>query len=85
MTRVVCASGVELLRDYREGVLPADVTAALEAHVAGCERCAAFVASYQATPRIVREATALTLPPDIEASLKAFLRTRTGAFKHTQS
>ena len=73
-------SGVELLMDYLEGVLPADVRAALEAHVAGCERCAAFVASYRETPRILREATTMTLPDDIEASLKAFLRARTKAF-----
>jgi anti-sigma factor RsiW len=78
---VACASGVELLMDFIEGVLPADVSAALEAHVAGCARCAAFVASYQATPRILRDATTVTLPADIETSLKAFLRARTNAFK----
>jgi anti-sigma factor RsiW len=83
MTRLVCASGVELLMDYLEGVLSADVTAALDAHVAGCERCAAFVASYQATPRILREATTMTVPPDIEASLKAFLRAQTDAFRNS--
>ena len=82
MTRVVCESGVELLIDYLEGVLPADVNAALEAHVAGCERCAAFVASYQATPRILRDVTTMTLAPDIEASLRAFLRARTDAFQN---
>ena len=76
MNPVACASGVELLMDFIEGVLPADVSAALETHVAGCERCAAFVASYQATPRILRDATTVTLPADIEASLKAFLRAR---------
>jgi anti-sigma factor RsiW len=81
MTPIVCRSGVELLMDYFEGVLPPDVRAALEQHVAGCARCTAFVASYQATPRIVRDATAMTLPPDLEASLKAFLRERTGAFR----
>jgi anti-sigma factor RsiW len=81
MTPVVCASGVELLMDYLEGVLPADVRAALDAHVAGCERCAAFVASYLATPGILRDATTMTLAPDIEVSLRAFLRTQTGAFK----
>ncbi len=81
MTHVACASGVELLMDFIEGVLPPDVQAALEEHVAGCERCTAFVASYQATPRILRNATAVTLPADIEASLKAFLRARTNAFK----
>jgi len=81
VTPVACASGVELLMDFIEGVLPPDVSAALEAHVAGCARCAAFVASYQATPRILRDATTVTLPADIEASLKAFLRARTNAFK----
>ena len=81
MTHVACASGVELLMDFIEGVLPADVNAALEEHVAGCERCAAFVTSYRATPRILRVATEATLPADVEASLRAFLRARTTAFK----
>ena len=82
MTPVVCATGVELLMDYLEGVLPADVRAALDEHVAGCARCAAFVASYLETPRIMREASAVSLPADVEASLKAFLRARTTAFKY---
>ena len=46
MKEIACLTGVELLMDYLEGVLPTDVHAALEAHVAGCARCAAFVASY---------------------------------------
>jgi anti-sigma factor RsiW len=80
MKDVTCLSGVELLMEYLEGVLPADVQAALEAHVAGCARYAAFVASYRETPRILREATGAALPADIEASLRAFLRGRTSAF-----
>ena len=74
MNDIACASGVELLMDYLEGVLPPEVSAALEAHVAGCERCAAFVASYRETPRILRTATSIDLPPDIQDSLRAFLR-----------
>lgn len=81
MTEIACVSGVELLMDYLEGVLAADVRKALDAHVAGCPRCAAFVASYRDTPRILRQATATALPADIEASLKAFLRARTAAFR----
>ena len=74
MKEIACVSGVELLMDYLEGVLPGDVQAALEAHVEGCARCAAFVASYRATPRILREATASRLPDDVEASLKSFVQ-----------
>lgn len=81
MKEIACRSGVELLMDYLEGVVPADVHAALEGHVAGCPRCTAFVASYCNTPRILREATAVTLPADVETSLKAFLRARTKAFR----
>ncbi len=71
-----CASGVELLMDYLEGVLPAETTAALEAHVAGCPRCTAYVESYRETPRILRAATAAPLPAGLEESLRAFLRAR---------
>jgi len=74
-------SGVDLLMDYLEGVLPADVRTAIEEHVAGCPRCMAFVASYRETPRILRDATAATLPADLDASLKAFLRSKMTGFR----
>ena len=78
-TDVVCASGVSLLMDYLEGALPPDVRGGLESHVAGCPRCTAFMASYRETPRILREASAVTMPADLEASLLRFLRSRRGA------
>ncbi|HJR59904.1 MAG TPA: zf-HC2 domain-containing protein [Vicinamibacterales bacterium] len=78
MKEIACASGVELLMDYLEGVLAADVRSALDAHVAGCPRCVAFLASYRETPRLLREATATELPADVQASLRAFLRAQRG-------
>lgn len=75
---VVCASGVELLMEYLEGALAPEVQADLEAHVAGCARCVAFIASYRATPRILRRATLAALPEDLGDSLLAFLRRRRG-------
>ena len=76
MTDVVCISGVDLLMDYLEGVLPDDVRRALDAHVSACERCTAFVEAYQAAPAILRHATAAAMPPDLQASLLAALRKR---------
>jgi anti-sigma factor RsiW len=72
MSDVTCMSGVEVLADYLEGMLPPDVSASLEQHVVGCERCRAFLASYQAAPRILRAATDVVLPADLQAKLKAW-------------
>jgi anti-sigma factor RsiW len=77
---IACVSGVELLMDYLEGVLPPELRTAMDQHVSDCPRCAAFVTSYCEAPRIVREATAAALPADLEALLRAYLRARTTAF-----
>ena len=76
MKSVVCASGVDLLMDYLEGELSPEVRAELDAHVAGCPRCIAFVASYRATPPLLRRATAVELPAELGTSLLAALRSR---------
>ena len=78
MTDVSCETGVELLMDYLEGVVPDDMRTRLESHVAGCPKCTAFVASYVATPRILREATAAAMTPELQRSLLAFLRAQRG-------
>ena len=78
MTDISCQTGVELLMDYLEGVVPEDLHSTLDAHVAGCAKCTAFVASYLATPRILRGATAAAMPRELQQSLLAFLRARRG-------
>jgi anti-sigma factor RsiW len=75
-SKLVCASGVEILGEYLEGALPEELRAEVDAHVSGCPRCRAFVASYRETPRILREATLAALPAELEASLMTFLRGR---------
>jgi anti-sigma factor RsiW len=78
VTGVTCASGVDLLMDYLEGVLPPQTARDLESHVAACERCRAYVESYRAAPRILREATSVELPRELQQSLRAFLRAKRG-------
>jgi len=73
---VTCVSGVNLLADYLDGVLAPDVRASLEQHVLTCERCQAFLASYQATPTILRDATDGVLPEDLRRSLEEWVRNR---------
>jgi hypothetical protein len=75
---LTCASGAKLLMDFLEGVLPKELGDDIERHVAGCERCTAFVASYRETPRIVRDATGFQMPRELEESLMTFLRARRG-------
>jgi anti-sigma factor RsiW len=79
MKDIVCMSGVELLMEYMEGALAPDVRTAIDAHVAGCPRCVAFIASYRETPRILRDATAREMPADLQVSLLAALRSRRGS------
>jgi len=74
MNDIVCVSGVELLMEYLEGAVAPDVRTAIEAHVAACPRCEAFIASYCEMPRIVRDATRIEMPADLEASLLAAVR-----------
>lgn len=76
MSELVCAAGVDLLMDYLEGELSPDLRAALDAHVAACPRCLAFLDSYRATPEILRRATAASLPAELAATLMDAVRGR---------
>jgi anti-sigma factor RsiW len=78
MTAISCQAGVELLMDYFEGVVPEDQRTILDSHVAGCPKCTAFVASYLATPRILRDVTAPAMSPELQRSLLGFLRALRG-------
>jgi len=74
--QVSCVSGVEQLMDYLEDVLPLERRADLEAHLAVCARCVAFVASYRETPGVLRRATLAVPPPDLAPRVLEFLRRR---------
>jgi anti-sigma factor RsiW len=76
MTTLTCRDGAAVLMDYLEGMLPADVRADVDAHVAGCPRCVEFVRAYRETPRILRESTEFEIPTSLVESLQRFLAAR---------
>jgi anti-sigma factor RsiW len=65
-----------MLMDYLEGALGLPEREAIDAHVAGCPRCVAFLESYVQTPRILRAVTAEALPAELATSLRRFLAAR---------
>lgn len=73
---MTCRDGLDRLMDYTEDVLDPGSRAALEGHVAGCPRCAAFLRSYTAVPAIVRQATSVTLPDAGRDALRRALASR---------
>lgn len=72
-TAIACVDGAGLLAEYLDGVLDAATRDGVDAHLAGCPRCRAFVRSYRATSDIVRRATAVEAPSALGAALRAFL------------
>jgi anti-sigma factor RsiW len=73
MADLTCDRCVELLGDYVDGRLAADVVGALEQHVASCAACAALVRDYRAIPGLVRDATDVHMPHDVEMRLRRLL------------
>lgn len=73
---LTCRQGVAQLMDSVDGVLEEGMRRTLDAHVAGCPRCAAYVRSYTAVPAILRDATSVTLPAAGQEALRQALARR---------
>ena len=69
-----CKDSVELLLEYLDGELNADLRAKLEAHLGGCSPCEDFWKSYSATPRLCRKALIAEMPREVATKLTDFLR-----------
>lgn len=69
-----CKDSVELLLEYLDGKLTAELREKLEAHLSGCSPCEDFWKSYKATPAICRKALARELPQEVANKLTEFLR-----------
>jgi anti-sigma factor RsiW len=71
--RISCREVVEIVTDFLDGALAPEETARLEAHLAACGPCVAYVEQVRATVRLVAVATVeFERRPDRTALLRAF-------------
>ena len=71
-----CPDIVRLLADFIEGQLPSDEHAALERHLARCDRCLCQLKTYRSTVSILRTIREEELPEELRWTLRAFVDRR---------
>ena len=76
--RLTCREVVELLSDYLEGELPAAERARVEAHLATCPECLAYLAQLRTTIGALGRLREDDVPRPLLARLMAAFRGRRG-------
>lgn len=71
-----CRTTIDLFAAFVDGALSTEEEQALRAHMADCPRCVEFLESYRGTSRVLRDATAAEMPPEVEDRLLRFLANR---------
>ena len=75
---MTCHDVIDVLSDYLDQVLTPEVAADLERHLAGCEPCRAYLATYRRTRALGAQAARLEMPDEMKARLRQFLLERVG-------
>jgi anti-sigma factor RsiW len=73
-----CKDSIDLLLEYLDGELPADVRARLDEHLGGCSPCEEFLKTYRETSSLCRKALNRDMPKEIASKLHEFLKRETG-------
>jgi anti-sigma factor RsiW len=75
---LTCHDVIDVLDDHLDGALAPEDAAALERHLAGCEPCRAYLATYRKTRALGAQAARLEMPDEMLTRLRRFLRERVG-------
>ena len=73
---MTCHDVIDVLADYVDGLLAPEDVAALEHHLAGCEPCRAYLATYRRTRALGAQAARLEMPDEMRTRLRQFLLER---------
>ena len=63
----------ELLSEYLDGTLPPEAMAELEAHVAKCRPCTAYLNTYRKTRDLAGQAGNVEMPSEMKELLRQFI------------
>jgi anti-sigma factor RsiW len=75
---VSCRELIGIVDDYLDGALPPDVVHALEAHLATCEPCRAYLATYRRTRELGARVARVEMPDEMTRRLRALLAAQLG-------
>lgn len=78
---MTCKDAIEILADYLEGALGADLGRELEEHLAQCRPCQAYLNTYRKTAELGREVGRVEMPDEMKRHLREFLLRRLGGGK----
>lgn len=73
-----CRDIGDLLLDYVEGALEPSVQRALDAHLADCPGCVAFINTYKHTIGLSRNLRCDEIPPELKKKLRSFITEKLG-------
>jgi predicted anti-sigma-YlaC factor YlaD len=71
--RLTCEEAIAMLVDYLESTLDEATTTLLDAHLAECEPCRAYLATYRRTIGVVGKSERVEMPLELRSRLTAFL------------
>ncbi len=73
---LTCRALIDILDDYLDGALAPDDRAEIERHLAVCEPCRGYLATYRKTRALGAEAGRVEMPEEMKARLRQFLLER---------
>jgi anti-sigma factor RsiW len=72
--RLTCQQVVEIITEYLDGVMEPSRRARFEAHLAGCDGCAAYLEQFRTTLAVVGRLDAGDVPAPVMAELLSAFR-----------
>jgi anti-sigma factor (TIGR02949 family) len=71
---LTCEAAIELLSEYLEAMLTAETLAELEAHLAACPPCVAYLNTFRRTRELAAAAGRVEMPEELKLRLREVLR-----------